>query len=77
MSYAIPGSTIQNNYLGGKRPLDDVLAHIVLLRQHEKLPDLGRPLRSKPAGLGVVGQAGNLLQMFSIKWTPHSSLWRS
>ena len=53
--------------LGGKRPLDDVLADIVLLRQHEQLPDLGRPLGSKPAGLGVVGEAGNLLKMFSMK----------
>ena len=74
----MPGSiNLKSLYLGGKRPLDDVLAHVVLLGQHEKLPDFGRPLGSKPAGLGVVGQAGNLLQMFSIKWTPHSSLWRS
>jgi len=41
-------------------PLDDILAHVVLLRQHEKLPDLGRPLGPKPAGLGVVRQAGDL-----------------
>merc|ERR1719438_348574 len=46
--------------LGGKRPLDDVLAHVVLLRQHEQLPNLGRPLGTEPAGLGVVGKAGDL-----------------
>merc|ERR1719479_436007 len=46
--------------LCGKRPLDDVLAHVVLLRQHEELPNLGRPLGPEPAGLGVVGKAGDL-----------------
>ena len=68
----MPGSiNLKSLYLGGKRPLDDVLAHVVLLRQHEKLPDLGRPLRSKPAGLGVVGQAGNLLKILKYKVQTH------
>ena len=60
--------------LGGKRPLDDVLAHVVLLRQHEQLPNLGRPLGPEPAGLGVVGKAGDLLQICHVKYTKLGSI---
>merc|ERR1740128_446303 len=44
----------------GKRPLDDVLADIILGGQVEKLTDLGSPLGSKPPGHGVVGESRDL-----------------
>merc|ERR1719442_170631 len=43
-----------------QRPLDDVLAHVVLLGQVEKLPDLAGALGSESPGDGVVGQPGDL-----------------
>merc|ERR1740128_287962 len=44
----------------GKRPLDDVLANIILGGQVEKLTDLGSPLGSKPPGHSVVGESRDL-----------------
>jgi hypothetical protein len=40
---------------------NDVLADIVLLREVEEPPDLGRSLRAKPLREDSVGEAGNLL----------------
>merc|ERR1719160_260541 len=43
-----------------QRPLDDVLAHVVLLGQVEQLPDLAGALGPESPGDGVVGQPGDL-----------------
>ena len=40
---------------------DDVLAHVILLRQVEELADLGGPLRAEALGQDVLRQAGNLV----------------
>merc|ERR1719454_1895059 len=46
--------------LHGERPLDDVLADVIILGQVKQLPDLAGALGSQPAGDGVVGQSRDL-----------------
>ena len=48
--------------LGGQRPLQHVLAHVVLLAEVEQLADLVGALRSEPARDRHVREAGDLLR---------------
>ena len=44
----------ETHLLEGQRPLDDVLAHVVVLGQVEQLPDLGGPLGAQPENKGTL-----------------------